>query len=380
MIQPIKHHAINWIDGMKISQKHFDAQENFIIDTLRDTSSLALNNFNYGLLPTTTGKDKKEGVFEIYGTATNDVQLIIKDCNAITASGYRISLSDYTTSVKLLSSTLNTNKQDVDYYILVCVNPFDKVAFGDLDPEEVPPRQPHTLAKYHIELVEAGLVNTKHAGGNYLIIGKVTLSNSGIKADHDFIPPCTSMQSHYELMQYHTQFRQIIGRLQQYAFKIIQKTPNQQQNMAFAQNVKSLCNALINHYANTYFQFRNIAPEHPPIYMVDIFAQLALHLYNATQSMPAAALEEMLNYTYEWSEISQHTLLNQLSTVTEINYDHNNCGNHFRDIQNLLNSLERMLSKLSELDYIGQRKENIVVNEKDITPTEKITAGWSVLD
>lgn len=53
MIQPIKHNAINWVDGMKVSQMHLNEQDNFIIDSIRDSNSLQINNFNYGLLPMT---------------------------------------------------------------------------------------------------------------------------------------------------------------------------------------------------------------------------------------------------------------------------------------------------------------------------------------
>ena len=52
MIKPIKYAAVNWVDGMKISEKHFIQHQNFIIDTVRDASSLGINNFNYGHNPT----------------------------------------------------------------------------------------------------------------------------------------------------------------------------------------------------------------------------------------------------------------------------------------------------------------------------------------
>jgi len=39
MIQPIKHFAINWVDGMKVSQRHLNDQDNFLIDTIRDANS-----------------------------------------------------------------------------------------------------------------------------------------------------------------------------------------------------------------------------------------------------------------------------------------------------------------------------------------------------
>ena len=36
MVPKIKHHAVNWIDGMKISKSHFAETNNFIYDQIRD--------------------------------------------------------------------------------------------------------------------------------------------------------------------------------------------------------------------------------------------------------------------------------------------------------------------------------------------------------
>lgn len=38
MIQPIKHFAVNWVDGMKISKDHLVQQEDFMIDSIRDSN------------------------------------------------------------------------------------------------------------------------------------------------------------------------------------------------------------------------------------------------------------------------------------------------------------------------------------------------------
>jgi hypothetical protein len=62
-------------------------------------------------------------------------------------------------------------------------------------------------------------------------------------------------------------------------------------------------------FGDMYFQFRNITPYQPPVFLIESFARLALHLYNATQLLVPAELEEMLNYSLEWSEIAPHTLL-----------------------------------------------------------------------
>lgn len=381
MIQPIKHFAINWVDGMKVSQRHLNDQDNFLIDTIRDANSLAITNYNYGLLPIPNEFTDKT-IFDVHNTATNDVQLVIKHCSAVTLAGYRIELRDRRVSVKSLAKSMNMEEDHVDgeYYILVSVNPFDKVPFGDIDPEEIPPRHPNAHANYHIELLPVSSLNSSYSGGNYLVVGKVDFKGNITQVNSTFIPPCTSVQSHPALIDYYNGYAKSIGNLQQYAFKIIQKASHKNQNTALAMNVKSLCSVLVNTFGDMYFQFRNVIPYQAPVFLIESFAKLALRLYNATQVLVPAELEEMLNYSLEWSEIAPHTLLNQLSTVAETNYDHHNCGEPLLHIQQMLKSLEIIFSKLSELDYIGQRKENIIVNEQEVSSNTNPKRGWSVLD
>lgn len=379
MIQPVKHLAVNWVDGMKILEKHFTEHDNFIIDSIRDSNSLWINSFNYGLLPQSSRNEENNALFDIYNTATDDVQLIIRNCSAITAAGFRVEVRGYKTNVKsLLKSKTSISKED--YYILISVNPYEKVPYGDIDPDEKPPRHPYCVPQYHIDLMQTLMFNESQTNGNCLIIGKVTFDGDIVRADEDFIPPCVNIYSLPKLMYYYDNFAKMMGNIQKYAINIIQKSAKSGQNSVLANNIKLMCNAVVNHIANVYFSYRNCIPEKSPIYMTEIFAQMALHLYNTTQSIAAAELEEMLNYTYEWSDIAPHNLLNQLSVVAEINYNHNSCGSYMANIELLLKYLDVTFKKLSELDYIGQRKENIIVNEQEISVKTEIQRGWNVLD
>lgn len=380
MIQSIKNFAVNWANGMKVAERHLIVHDRFLMDTIRDANSLQCNSFNYGLLPITLVKSVDETLFDVFNSGTNTIQVVIKHCSALTAAGYRIDLSDYRTNVKKSEDKKEDESINEIYYILISVNPFDSVPFGDIDPDEVPPRHPFTQAKYNVELLPESILKSGSAGGNYIIIGKVHIKNGIAEADQNFIPPCTSVHSHPALLSYYRSFAKSMGNLQQYALVINQKAVKTNQNTTLATNVKSLCSTLINHIANVYFNYRNIVPQQPPVYMVEVFSSMALHLYNNTQILATGELEEMLNYSFEWSEIAPHTLLNQLSAVAEINYDHNNSGEHLFEIQRLLKSLETVFSKLSSLDYIGQRKDNIIVNDTDITPKSNVKRGWSLLD
>ena len=51
MITELKHFPVNWVDGMKISRRHFEQNEFFVHDALRDAYAVGLTNFNYGILP-----------------------------------------------------------------------------------------------------------------------------------------------------------------------------------------------------------------------------------------------------------------------------------------------------------------------------------------
>lgn len=383
MIQPIKKFAVNWTDGMKISERHLIAQDDFLLDNVRDSNSLRCNNFNYGLLPVPFSNSVDENpIFNVYNSATNNIQVVVKQCSALTAAGYRIELSDYTTSVKLLMKSKKEGEENKDenFFILISTNPFERVPFGDIDSEETPPRHPYTKAKYAIELLTEAALQGGSKGGNYLIIGRVNVKGNIVSSDDSFIPACTSVYSHPTLLSYYRAFATNMGNLQQYANAIIQKAVHANQNSTLATNVKALCTTVINHIAHVYFNYRNVVPQQPPIHMVEVFSTLALQIHNHTQMLASGELEEMMNYSFEWSEIAPHTLLNQLSLVSEINYDHNNCGEHMSDIQRMLASLELIFSKLSGLDYIGQRKENIIINDTDITPKADVRKGWSLLD
>ena len=278
MIEPIKHYAVNWIDGMKISREHLVQQEDFIIDTIRDANSVGVNSFNYGLLPySDTYGDKR--IFEIQSTATNDAQLIIKKLSAVTLAGHRIEINDYKVNIRSLAKELDaeSSESNGDYYILASVNPFDKVSFGDIDPEEIPPRHPFTKAHSKIELVETSLLSGGNSGGNYIILGKVALKSGIAQIDENFIPPCTSVESHPKLVEYYNQYSQSTSNLRLYAFKILQKVAHKNQNTELADNVKTICKTVIKHIGENYFQFKNMVYYQPPIYLMNVFSKLALY-------------------------------------------------------------------------------------------------------
>lgn len=383
MIKLTSYDAVNWIDGMKISQKHLDAHTNFILDGLREVRTLVANSFNYGLLPLDF-KKQDHAIFDILDSLTGDAQLTIKNCRALTPSGFQIELIDFTTNLKELIPQVGEelSQQRLSYYLIISVNPFDKIPHGTLDLEETPPRYPYTRASYRIALLPTSSFDAcrSNSEGNFIVFAKVFVQGDSIQMDLNFIPPCTSLHSHPLLLNHYAYATKAMAMLQKYAVKIIQKNSMGQQNVKLASSVKQLCYVLIQTIGSGYFHFKNVVPHVSPLYFVGCFSQLAILLYQVTQVLSPADLEEMLHYFGEWSDVAPNIFLNQLTNVAEIKYQHTDCGTHLNEVQIFLRSLESIFLRLSELDYIGQRKENIIVNEFEVMPTPKSNRSWSVLD
>lgn len=379
MIHSLRHLSVNWTDGMKISEEHYTAQERFIADSLRDIASLPVNRFNYGLLPVEGLTDEKS-IFDIYTTATNDVQLHIKKCHAITAAGYRIDMNEIPVNINSLSGASSELEKDQVYYVLISVNPFERVPAGTFDPEEIPPRHLYVLPRYHVQLVSVSSMNSSHSSGNYLVAGKVIINEGVINVDAAFIPPCTTVSSHPRLLYYQQEFINQLAQLQQYAMTILRKANHKNQHTAITRCVTDMCRAMLHQFSNNYFQLRNMASELPPVFMVNGFATLAHALYVCISTMQDADKETTLNYCAEWSAIAPHALLHTLSAVVEINYNHYKVGEYMELISELLNKLKKIWEKLAALEYLGQQRENIIVNEQAIVQPVKVNKGWSPFD
>jgi hypothetical protein len=388
MIIPPKHAAVNWIDGMSVSHHNFLDTENYFIDSIRDVASVSVNSFNFGLLPPLKGSGAQLSSYEVSKTATNQVQIRLHECQAITSAGMRISISG--TEANLLSKSINLvteNKEDATtdnskeyYYVIITVQPFERNPTGHPDPEEVPIRQPYTQPKYDIQVSSSNNVNIEELGGYHLVIGRLIRNGDDFFKDENFIPPCSSINSYSRLSDHYEMIGIAIDNLQNLSLQIIGKINYKNQKSEIAQNIKAICKTIIDFSSRDYFYLRNIVHQQPPIFLVSNISALANSLFTSIQTMSEKDKEELLNYFFEWNDLSPVTFLNHLSDIIEINYSHYQTGAYMKAIRQLLQSLVLVLQKLNTLEYIGQHKENIVVKEEVMVQSVKERKGWSFLD
>lgn len=393
MIIPKKYLPVNWTDGMKVNKAHFIDTENFMVDNLRDVASVAVNSYNFGLLPPLKGSGALLSTYEVSKTATDQLQIRIGYCQAITPGGVRISitgegLGNYALSRTIdLSTASRTAGQegipltDTEYfYVVIVANPFERSVAGNPDPAEVPIRQPYTQPHYDIELVPATQVNLEQLGGYHLVIGRIIKNGDGFAKDKDFIPPCSTVTSSDDLLARYNVVGKAIEDMQNLSMQIVQKINYKNQKSVIAQNIKLLSQTVLGFSNQHYFYFRNVAHQQPPIFLVNGISSFANFIHTFLQTLPEKEKEELLNYFFEWSDTAPVTFLARLSTVVEINYSHYHTGTYINAISLLLQNIVLIFERLNTLEFIGQHKENIVVQEEVMVQTVKEKKGWSILD
>lgn len=386
MLFPIKHPAVNWIDGMKISRQHFIDTDKHVADSLRDTASAFLHNYDYGLLPPFRG-ERLSSDFEITERITNQIEVRLRQCNAITAGGCRIDLPPLEYGSQLIHQYAFDEAVATEdpasaslYYVVLAVNPFDKVPAGDPDPAEMPPRHPHAAKQYQLMVVPAAQVNSHELGVHHLVIGQLIKQYGRFSVNEQYIPPCTAITSHPALIQYYERFSSLLNDIQVNSFRIIDKITSRDVIQSLAKNVRLLCEQLLQFIAQLFYVYRNMIHQQPPVVMIGQFSNLAHVFYTTLHFSGGKEKEELLKYFYEWKDVTPGNFEELLRKTIDLVYDHHQIHQSLEQINHFLQVLAALWSKLSSLEFIGQRRENIVVAEQQVIQQTQAKKTWTLLD
>lgn len=373
---------------MKISKDHMSLTEDYFIDITRDAINISLNSHNFGLLPPYKG-ETDSSIFELMERTTGHIEIELRKCNAITAGGCRININpvDHTGYLKLdyvfeSKDDVNaTDEKNTLWDVILIVHPFERIPSGVPDPYEIPLRPPFADKEYILSVTPAGQINTGELGMHNLIIGRIVKNSNRYEVDKTYIPPCTSMSSHPDLKTFYENFGKFLNDIEVSSHKIIQKILERENSISIAQNTQLLCEHVLNYVVTIYFKYKNMGRYFSPVEIADIFASFAHICFVALNFIPKKKREEMLQYFYEWSDVTPGNFVDMLTGMIESTYDHNDIRATMVRINTFLSMFSSLWLKLSSLEYIGQHRENVVVavhNQKTEAVTRK--SGWTILD
>jgi hypothetical protein len=382
MVPKIKHNAVNWIDGMKISKSHFAETNDFIFDQVRDGISMLLTGYNYGLLPPLPG-EKTSLTFNVKETQSENYKISLSQCRAVTQGGCRIEVLEGSEEV---SSTIQVSpdvakKGTGVYDVVLTVNPFVRVPTGNPNAEEQPPRHPFERPFVEINAVPSDQVNTSEMGEHFILIGRLHYKSGEFVFDQRFIPASTCIVAHPGLKTIYNTLGGYLNEIQSYSTNIVKKVLDNSQDAGLAQYVRVVCERLVYSTSSMFFRFRSMLPQQSPIYVVEIFSQLANEAKVSINCMREKDREELLNYFKEWTDLNPGQFMGMLDEVIDVEYDHNDCYDALAKVDYMLSILAALLNKLNSLELIGRKKErDIFVREKEIDKKPEKKKGFSMLD
>ena len=384
MLPELKYFPVNWVDGMKISEAHFDHLQNFVADNLRDTAASRITNFNYGLLPPAPGERTSLDL----SVSTDQAKLIrvkVLSCRAITPGGARIEILRDEENKNFILSQLedkfeldDSGEKSLD--IVVFVNPFNRVPVGQPDPQESPLRHPFSMPDFKIEILPTSQINHLKPGAFQITVARLDVNAGVIQLNEQYIPPSTSLLSSKQLMDEFLKLGTILGETGSHATSIVQKVKSEKQKTDLAINISYLAEKIIFFLADKIAHYRWVVSQQPPIYMIETFVSFAYYFKSATDCQTEKDREQMFTYFQQWTELTPAQFNNTLNALIEIEYNHQNIAAAIHEINNFMNLILKLFKQMSKLKYIGDQPDSGVVIGETIEP-KKIDKkpGWSFL-
>jgi hypothetical protein len=391
MLGDLSRLPVHWIDGMKISRKHFEETEEYLQEQLRDTGARQLAEFSFGLLPADKSLD-----LNVFCDFSQQIKIELNSCKAVTPNGTRIQVLPadqclLNTHFKEIASryALQTT-QAQNLYIVLSIDPYHRVPAGEPQIEELPPRHPYTRPTIALSVIPAEQLNSTKLS-ECLVIGKISFQNGELIFQKEFIPSCTTVNSLPIVKEWHNRFRQLMETWEQCAIRVVQKinskTQSQQPN-SLASSIQSLSEKVLDQLVLDKLNFQWILPSAPPIFLCSMLLKHIQYVYMVLQCYPEKEREEMLAYFAEWTDVQAGTIETQTFRVLQLSYNHYDLQSVLQEILQAYQVFVQIFQKLSQLDFIGKRKgQNIFVIEQQVKetkpsappPAEKPSSRWSPL-
>lgn len=372
-----KHFPVNWIDGMKINKNHFIEQDNAGTDALQGMVSLQLSPLRFGVLAASAAGEENFNV-KISFDNQNSLRVSVLACQAVTSGGVHIALPAFSTigqtetgNILTGSFPFSASNTESVWWVFLFVHPFEKQAAGSPDLAENPPRFPNVLPTYTLQLISESNYR-QHAYHPYGIpVGKVNLISNDVRVDHDYIPPCFSINAHPDLLSLHGELDKYLADAESNCSEIVQKIFRKSQQNEISELVMFLCDRVMQYLGQAITSMRWNMIYNPPAAMFEMISTLARLMKNSIDMRTGSGKEELMNYLSEWCELKPGELETMLSSLANTSFDQNDINKNIQKIVVFVKVTSRLFDTLSKLEFIGKRRESgIFVKEEAVHQPE----------
>jgi hypothetical protein len=375
MAENIKHFPVNWIEGMKINKNHFIELQDNIEDIVRDARNLTVNNLNYGLLSTNLSRPFQ---YSIVIDGHNELSVEIKMLKAITPSGGRIEITDLTGNFSDRLVLQDSDFKENTYFLILNIDPYHRVPYGEQNMGEIPPRFPHVNAKYYLTTLIENEVNQNNIGSLQFPIAKFKTSTKAYEVLTDYIPPCLTVNSHPKLITLFDRYDAVYKTLESSAVRNIQKIRyknSTEDENAIATMVEEFCKKTVQCVEQqiTYSKWHSYSMS--PTTIVDNVATLARSLRNCFDTFAGNGKEVLFTYLSEWTNIKSGDFDRMFTETINMNYKSFDIEPAVNQALFFITKMEELYVMLNNLDYIGRKKDTGIFVNENVVKTEKSSSS-----
>lgn len=368
-MKKIEHMPVNWVNGLKLTSNHFFEQHQCYLEALRQTTERHITQFNFGL------GDKIESMesslaLEVSGESISSLSVKLICCNAITKSGIPVIYYDGLYGDMVPSANIsagNSNGLEDVFYVLVSANASNLIPVGEPDPEESPLRHPYVLPAIHLHIVPRDQLNKSFTADRFIPVGMIKRTGGSFSLDSQYIPPVQRCGVHDGISSFITHVAKSLRGIKEDIRTIYSKNLMDRRREELANNTLLLCEGFSSFFDSSIFWIETMSCEDTPVALIRVINTLANTLNSKLEILPEASRERLLQYYHDWTNTTPSEFLNSIEKMVSIRYDHIDIASSLEVAGSFISLLRTMFRKMSELEYIGMIRENIVVGDDNLS-------------
>jgi len=365
MIDELKKFRTNWVDGMKISKEHFKDIQDYSRDVGKDVTSIFLNDINYGVLPTSLSHNIK---YNIDLNAHNSINITIQKLSAVTINGARVEINSTTSDVEYILPIEEINKKNLEEaYIVLRISPTQDDAFGKQNLDEVPPRLPYVNNKFVFSIVSKDEMDSSGLVPFQLPIAKIKKAQGSLEIVDNYVPPCVKILSDIRLVEFYNYTSSFLSKMEKNAIKIVKKIREESNRNPIADVVQEMSAQMLSFLGSEIIALEAKRHHNTPKRVVNAIMSMARILKNHIDTYSPNIKESLFLYFGEWVDIKGGDFEKLFSKTININYTHYDLYYSVKDASDFITTIEKLFEILTEIDYIGKKKDTgLFVNENKV--------------
>ncbi|MGS0528311.1 hypothetical protein ACU8V7_27000 [Zobellia nedashkovskayae] len=236
----------------------------------------------------------------------------------------------------------------------------------------MPPRHPFLTNGQFFTFITSDHLAKSGLSGNQLPIAKIQKEGKSLSIATDYIPPSLTLGAHESLIDFYNEAENFVKMTERNAILIVQKIMAKQSDNPVADAMHLAVDKAYAYLAQQITKIKWEEYDMHPKELLEIIVSFARVFKGSVDISSSQNKEELFNYFGEWTELKGGDYEKIFTDVINMQYNHNDVNQNLILASGFMNVIDRLLTVLTQVDYIGKRRdmgifvnENIVKNKQD---------------